>query len=118
VSKSNDVVKFLETSQSLLQEVAIAGCTFIDPQQVNLLLGALPDFWSAFITTQGDIIDLSFLDLLSNILQQHAINSSKIAHSKTSAFYIKGKFIKPSINTKFSLNCFPKSSKPRFQPQQ
>jgi len=37
----DDIVEFLETWQSLLQEVAIAACTFTDTQQVNLLLGAL-----------------------------------------------------------------------------
>ncbi len=95
MTKSDDVVEFLETWQFLLQEAAIVGWTFTDSPQVNLLLRALPDSWSAFITTQGGIVDLTFPNLLSNILQQHAINSSKNAHSKTSAFYAKGKFHKP-----------------------
>jgi len=77
MSDSDDIVEFLETWQSLMQEAAIAGCTFTDFQQANLLLGTLPDSWSAFITTQGGLTDLTFPNLLSNILQQHAINFSK-----------------------------------------
>jgi len=40
---SNDVITFLELWQSTLHKVVILGCIFIDPQQVNLLLGALPN---------------------------------------------------------------------------
>lgn len=96
MTDSEDVVAFLESWQSTLQEAAISGCIFIDAQQVNLLLGALPDSWSAFVTTQGGISDLSFHTLLSNILQQNSINTSKLPTSKTNAFYAKGKFIKSS----------------------
>ena len=84
--------------QSLLQEAEIAGCVFTEDQQVNLLLGALPDSWGAFVTTQGGINDLTFTALLSNILQQNSINQSKPESSKTSAFYVNGKFIKPQFN--------------------
>jgi len=68
----------------------------MDSQQVNLLLGALSDSWSAFITTQGGISNLSFVDLISNILQQNSINLSKSNIVESSAFYVKGKFIKAS----------------------
>lgn len=70
----DDVPQFLENWQATLQEVAIAGCTFENAQQFNLLLRALPSTWSAFITTQGVLDDLSFDKLFSNILQQNVIN--------------------------------------------
>lgn len=73
----SDVITFLELWQSILQEAAILRCTFTNPQQVNLLLGALPNSWSASITTQGGIANLTFTYLLSNILQQNSINLSK-----------------------------------------
>jgi hypothetical protein len=91
---NDDVVTFLENWQTVLQEAAIAGCKFDNAQQVMLLLAALPDSWSAFVTTQGGIPTLTFTELISNILQQSAINSSKTESSKTSAFYVKGKFNK------------------------
>jgi len=69
MSNLDDVIAFLELWQAILQEASIASCTFSDSQQVNLLLGALPDSWSAFITTQGSINNLTFTNLLSNILQ-------------------------------------------------
>ena len=43
MSDSDNVMTFMESWQSLLQEAEIAGYTFIDDQQVNRLLGALPD---------------------------------------------------------------------------
>ena len=39
-------------------------------------------------------MDLTFVNLLSNILQQYAINLSKTEVTKSSAFYVKGKFMK------------------------
>lgn len=95
MTDNDDVINFLEHWQSVLQEAAIAGCQFDDTQQVMLLLSALPDSWSAFITTQGGISTLTFTELISNILQQNAINNSNTESSKTSAFYVKGKFFKP-----------------------
>jgi len=50
--------------------------------------------WSAFITTQGRIANLTFIDFLSNILQQNSINLSKPNIAQSSAFYVKGKFTK------------------------
>lgn len=66
-------------------------------QQVNLLLLSLPYFWNTFVTTQGGIANLTFTKLLSNILQ-HVINISKIESQKSNAFYVKGKFQKPTYN--------------------
>jgi len=60
MSESNDVISFLEPWKSTLQEAAILGYIFMDSQQLDLLLGALPDSWSVFITTQGGIPNLSF----------------------------------------------------------
>ena len=100
-----DVPQFLETWQATLQEVAIANCFYTNVQQVNLLLGALLEIWSTFITTQVGLDDLTFTNLLSNILQQNNINNSMQSNSKaksTSSFYIKGKFIKPMIQLKSS----------------
>lgn len=113
MSKNDDVVSFLESWQALLQEAAISGCTFSDAQQVHLLLGSLPESWSAFVTTQGGLPDLTLITLLSNILQQNTINLSKHETPKTSAFYVKGKFTKPT-NNKRSSNRFQKSSKSKF----
>lgn len=79
MSSTDNVPQFLESWQATLQEVAISGCIFTEPQQVNLLLGALPDTWSAFITTQGGLSNLTFTDLLSNILQQNDINTSLVS---------------------------------------
>jgi hypothetical protein len=117
MSDNDDVVVFLESWQALLQEAAISGCTFTDAQQVNLLLGALPDSWSAFVTTQGGLADLTFVGLLSNILQQNAINSSKPETNKSSAFYVKGKFIKPSTNKSFPTGQFSRNNKQNFNSQ-
>lgn len=94
MTDSDDVSTFLESWQAILQEAAISGCTFTEAQQVNLLLGALPDSWGAFVTTQGGITDLTFTNLLSNILQQDSINMSRNEQPKSSAFYAKGKFQK------------------------
>lgn len=114
MSESDDVISFLETWQSTLQEAAISGCTFSDAQQVNLLLSALPDSWGPFITTQGAITDLNFTTLLSNILQQNSINQSKIPEpTKTSAFYVKGKFTKP-FNSKPGRFSRPPSYRPPY----
>jgi len=66
----------------------------MDAQQVNLLLAALLNTWSSFITTQGGIIDLTFTDLLLNILQQNEINhsmTSKSDKSSTQTFYVQKK---------------------------
>jgi len=115
MSDSDDTMSFLETWQSLLREAEIAGCTFTKDQQVNLLLGALPDSWSAFINTQGGIANLTFSTLLSNILQQNAINLSKPKISKSSAFYIKGKFIKPPFNNKFPFGHRSKTQNANFR---
>lgn len=101
MSDNEDVVAFLESWQALLQEAAISSCIFSEAQQVNLLLGALPESWSAFVTTQGGLADLTFVNLLSNILQQNAINLSKTEVSKSSAFYVKGKFMKPVFKETF-----------------
>jgi len=60
MSPSHNVPQFLESWQSTLQEVAIPRCTFSEPQKVNLLLGTLPSTWSAFITIQGGLLDLTF----------------------------------------------------------
>jgi hypothetical protein len=98
MSDSDNVMTFMESWQSLLQEVEIASYTFTDDQQVNLLLGALHDSWSAFVTTQGGISNLTFTTLLSNILQQNSINLSNPDAANTSAFYVKGKFIKQPSN--------------------
>jgi hypothetical protein len=105
MSNLDDVTAFLETWQSTLQEVAISGCSFTNAHQVNFLLGALPESWSAFVTTQGGLPDLTFTNLLSNILQQNSINTSKQA--TPSAFYAKGKFTKPTAS---------KSSQSSFRP--
>jgi hypothetical protein len=43
MTNNEDVVHFLENWQSVLQEAAIASCTFDDAQQVMLLLAALSD---------------------------------------------------------------------------
>lgn len=75
MTPTQDVPRFLENSQATLQEAAAVGYTFTDVQQVNFLLGALRDMWSAFITTQGGLEDLTFNNLLSNILQQNDINT-------------------------------------------
>lgn len=98
MSENDDVVSFLENWQSVLQDTATAGCEFNDAQQVMLLLSALPNSWSAFVTTQGGITTLTFSELISNILLQTAINSSKSESSENFAFYIKGKFINPRSN--------------------
>ena len=98
MADSDDTMSFLETWQSLLQEAEIAGCAFTEDQQVNLLLGALPDSWSAFHNHARWHCQSTFSTLLSNILQQNSINHSKPEISKSSAFYVKGKFIKSSPN--------------------
>ena len=58
-----DVLQFLETWQATLQEATIIGCTFTD-----VLFGASLETWSTFITTEGGVDDLIFIDLFSNIL--------------------------------------------------
>ena len=55
---------------------------------------ALPNSWSAFVKIQGKISNLTFTELISNILQQNAIDSFKTESSKTFAFYVKGRFVK------------------------
>jgi hypothetical protein len=120
MSDSDNVMTFLESWQSLLQEAEIVGCTFTDDQQVNLLLGALLDSWSAFVTTPGGMSNLTFTTLLSNILQQNSINLSKPDVANISAFYVKGKFIKQPSNKihllgqKFKTS--PSYSRPYFRP--
>jgi len=94
MTDSDDVSTFLESWQATLQEAAISGCTFSEAQQVNLLLGALPDSWSAFVTTQGGIADFTFTNLLSNILQHDSTNMSKNEQPKNNAFYVKANFRK------------------------
>lgn len=98
MSDNDDVVSFLESWLALVQEASISGCTLSETQQVHLLLGALLETWSAFVTTQGGLSDLTLINLISNILQQNSINLSKHEAPKTSAFYVKGKFIKPTNN--------------------
>jgi len=94
--ESDDVIEFIKKWQSTLQEAVTSRCSFTNSQQVNLLFAALLDSWSAFITTQGGIPNLEFTTLISNILQQNAINLSKSSKTQSNAFYIKGKFVKPS----------------------
>jgi hypothetical protein len=64
----SDKIMSLETWQLLPNKAEIFGCVFKKDKQVNLLLVASPDSWSAFITTQGVIANLTFFTLLSNIL--------------------------------------------------
>jgi len=64
------VMIFLKSWQLLPQEVEVVGSTFTKDHQVNLLLRALPNSWSTFVTTQGGILDLTFTTLLSNILSK------------------------------------------------
>jgi len=53
------------------------------------------------------LTNLTFVNLLSNILQQNAINLSKIKVTKSSALYVKGKILKPPFNKNFPSNhCF------------
>ena len=100
---TNNVPQFLKTWQATLQEAIIAGCIFIDVQQVNLLFGALFETWSTFITIEGRLDNLTFIDSLFNILQQSNINNSMQSNSKaksTNVFYIKDKFIIFMIQSK------------------
>lgn len=117
MSDNEDVVLFLESWQALLQEAAISSCIFSDTQQVNLLPGALLGSWNVFVTTQGGLTDLRFVNLLSNILHQHTINLSKTEVTKSShlsAFYVKGKFMKPVYNKSFSSGHTSRTQKENF----
>lgn len=115
MSDTDDVINFLETWQSTLQEAAIAGCIFTDSHQVNLLLAALPPSWNSFITTQGGITDLTFTTLISNILQQNDLNDTitpKQDKNTTNAFYVKGKFTKSPLYKSNKRSQKPNFSKP------
>jgi hypothetical protein len=69
MSDGQIVTKNLEDFQGALDEAIVVSLT-INDQQVMLLLATLPNFWHAFIMTQGNVLNLSLIDLIANILQE------------------------------------------------
>jgi len=69
MSDGQIVTKNLEDFQGALDEAIVVSLT-INDQQVMLLLATLPNFWHAFVMTQGNVLNLSLIDLIANILQE------------------------------------------------
>lgn len=83
-------VRFWNSQQSTFEKVEKVSCTFTNPQ-VNLFISTLLNSWNVFTPTQGGIVNLNFIELLFNIVQQHVVNISRTKPSKFNAFYVKEK---------------------------
>jgi hypothetical protein len=68
MAENANVIEFLNEFQCLVDDVTIADLDFPKPQLIILLLKALPSLWHAFITTQGNQINITLATLIRKIV--------------------------------------------------
>ncbi len=67
MAENANVIEFLDEFQCLVDDVTVVDLDIPKPQLVILLLKALPSSWHAFITTQGNQINMTLATLIGKI---------------------------------------------------